>query len=328
MIKLKKVNKVYYPNIKALDNVDLIVEKGDVFGIIGLSGAGKSTLIRTINGLEAIDSGQILVNGMDIAQLNEKDLLKVRQKIGIIFQNFNLLTQQTVLNNVLLPLKISKYPKVAALQKAKDLLKMVGLESKLEAYPAQLSGGQQQRVAIARALANDPDILLVDEATSALDPKTTLSILALLKDINQQLGITIVLITHEMNVIEEICQKVAIMDQGEVVEVGLVKSIFQKPQSKMGKQLIYPSTTNYSLKANELRVTFDGHQLSEPVISKMVLEVGEPVNIIFADMKTLDNQMVGQLILECPSDPRIVDRMCSILEEQKITYEKGEASHV
>lgn len=319
MIELRNVSKTYEPNIKALDGVGLKIEKGSIFGIIGLSGAGKSTLIRTINGLEKIDDGQILIEGRDISKLTGKDLLSARQKIGIIFQHFNLLIQQTVFNNVLLPLRIAGKPDRS---KVIELLKLVGLEDKVDAYPEQLSGGQKQRVAIARALANDPSILLVDEATSALDPQTTRSILDLLKNLHKQLGFTIVLITHEMSVIEYLCESVAILDQGQVVEVGDVKTIFKRPQSLMGRKLIYPQTQS-QLSKNELRITFDGPSAIEPIISEMVLKTGHPVSILSADMKTLNEQTVGQLIVRVPDDEQVVHRMCEFLTHHNIEFERG-----
>lgn len=323
MIQFKKIVKRYAPDVLALDELDLFIPEGKIFGIIGLSGAGKSTLLRTINGLEKVDQGEVLLQGVDIQQLNSQELLKKRQDIGIIFQNFNLLSQQDVLNNVLLPLKIAGKDKKSSLAKAHHLLELVGLSDKLKAYPAQLSGGQQQRVAIARALANDPSILLVDEATSALDPQTTNSILQLLKDIHRQIGITIVLITHEMSVIEAICDEVAILDQGRVAETGKVSDIFKKPQSQAGRNLIYPKLQQ-ELNPGELRITFDGSSRSEPIVSQMVLEAGASVNILHADMKTINDQSVGQLILQLPPLESDQKRMCEFLTQHQITFEKGE----
>lgn len=323
MIEFRNVTKTYDLNIKALNQLNLKIPQGKIFGIIGLSGAGKSTLIRTINGLEKIDTGEVLIKGVNIQNLSEKELLKTRQKIGIIFQHFNLLSQQTVLSNVILPLKIAGYDKAKAKVKALELLEMVGLSDKINAYPSQLSGGQQQRVAIARSLANDPDLLLVDEATSALDPQTTQSILNLLKQLHQQLDFTIVLITHEMSVIEAICDEVAILDQGQVVEVGSVSDIFKKPQSTIGRSLIYPSQ-QVKLASNELRITFDGTTRAEPIVASMVLETQSTVNIIHADMKTINKQNVGHLILQLPDDEKVIHRMCEFLTQHHIEFEKGE----
>ncbi len=323
MIEFRNVSKTYDLDIKALNQLNLKIPQGKIFGIIGLSGAGKSTLIRTINGLEKIDTGEVLIKGVNIQKLYEKELLKTRQKIGIIFQHFNLLAQQTVLSNVILPLKIAGYDKSKAKSKALELLEWVGLSDKVNAYPSQLSGGQQQRVAIARSLASDPDLLLVDEATSALDPQTTQSILGLLKQLHLKLGFTIVLITHEMSVIEAICDEVAILDQGQVVEVGSVSDIFKRPQSTIGKSLIYPSQ-QVKLASNELRITFDGTTRTKPIVASMILETQSTVNIIHADMKTINKQNVGHLILQLPDDEEVIHRMSEFLTQQHIEFEKGE----
>ncbi|MBR5762515.1 MAG: ATP-binding cassette domain-containing protein, partial [Lachnospiraceae bacterium] len=235
---LKKVFEIKGHSIIALDNINLSIEKGDIFGIIGMSGAGKSTLVRSINYLEKPTEGQILIDGTDLFFLSEKELRKKRSDIGMIFQNFNLLEQKNVLDNVCFPLEIGGVKKKEARVRARELLRTVNLEDKEKAYPSQLSGGQKQRVAIARALATNPRILLCDEATSALDPQTTSSILTLLKEINHNLGITIVIITHQMSVVTEICNRVAIIDNGRLVEEGSVDTIFENPQSDAAKELI------------------------------------------------------------------------------------------
>lgn len=241
MIKIENLSKVFtFSNreIKALDQINLTIEKGDIYGIVGLSGAGKSTLIRTLNRLEEPTSGHIFIEGRDLTRLNQKALRMARQKIGMIFQHFNLLSSRTVEANIKFPLEVAKVDIKDHDELVNTLLKRVGLEDKKDNYPSQLSGGQQQRVAIARALANKPTILLCDEATSALDPKTTKSILHLIKEINESTGITVILISHEMNVIKEICHKVAILENGQVIEEGLVKHVFSTPKTSTGQVFI------------------------------------------------------------------------------------------
>ena len=241
MIRLEHITKTFQTketNLHAVNDVSLTIEKGDIYGIIGFSGAGKSTLVRCINLLEVPSKGQVLIGGTNLLELTEEQLRKERQKIGMIFQHFNLLSQRSVLDNVTFPLEIIGKKKSEAGIKARELLKLVGLEEKESAYPAQLSGGQKQRVAIARALATDPDILLCDEATSALDPMTTSNILSLLKEINEKLGLTIVIITHQMEVVKQICHKVAIMEAGKVVEEGRVQTVFSNPKSEVAKNLL------------------------------------------------------------------------------------------
>ena len=244
MILIEKVNKIYSNGFHAVKNVDLEIKKGDIFGIIGLSGAGKSSLIRLINRLEEPTSGKVIIDGVDITSLSKTELLEKRKKIGMIFQHFNLLSSRTVGENVAFALEIAKWDKNKIQERVKDLLELVELSDKINYYPNQLSGGQKQRVAIARALANNPDILLSDEATSALDPKTTKSILELIKSIQKKLGLTVVMITHQMEVIKEICNKVAVMSGGQIVEKGGVHHIFSDPQSDITKELIsyLPST--------------------------------------------------------------------------------------
>ncbi len=241
MIVLKEVSKTFETRsakVEAVNRIDLTVKKGEIFGIIGLSGAGKSTLVRCINLLEQPTEGEVWFDGVNLGSLKPAELREKRRQISMIFQGFHLLQQRTVLKNVCFPLEIAGVPKKEAEEKAKALLERVGIADKAKAYPSQLSGGQQQRVAIARALATDPKVLLCDEATSALDPTTTRSILELLQDINRELGVTIVIITHEMRVIQQICHKVAVMEQGRIVEQGPVKEIFAAPQSKMARALL------------------------------------------------------------------------------------------
>lgn len=241
MIRLENIRKTFQTkdtNLHAVNDVSLTIDQGDIFGIIGFSGAGKSTLVRCINLLEVPTSGKVWIKETDLTNLSEDQLRKQRQKIGMIFQHFNLLSQRSVLDNVTFPLEIIGMKKTEARQKARELLQLVGLAEKEKAYPAQLSGGQKQRVAIARALATDPDILLCDEATSALDPMTTANILSLLKEINEKLGLTIVIITHQMEVVKQICHKVAIMEEGKIAEKGSVEEVFNHPKSEVAKKLL------------------------------------------------------------------------------------------
>lgn len=328
VVSLKNVSKTFRTSdltVHALKNVSIDVNEGEIYGIIGLSGAGKSTLVRTINYLEVPDSGTIEVGQRIMGDLSKQELYKKRQKIGMIFQGFNLLSQRSIIQNICFPLEIAGIKKKEARRIAEETLALVGLSDKANAYPNQLSGGQQQRVAIARALANQPDVLLCDEATSALDPQTTDSILSLLKEINQRLKITMIVITHEMRVIEAICHRVAIVHHGEVVEEGNVSEIFQSPQSEMGKELIMPSKLkDYTLAPHQLRIVFDGQTTNEPIIANLVLEIGQPVNIIYADTKTLDGKMFGEMVIELPPDEAVQERMCRSLARHNIHYVREE----
>ena len=295
--------------VEALKNVSLQIESGDIYGIIGMSGAGKSTLVRCMNFLEAPSEGRVLVNGKSLGDYSEKELRKQRESIGMIFQHFNLLMQKSVLENVCFPLYIQGKKKNAAHARALELLEIVGLSEKQNAYPAQLSGGQKQRVAIARALACDPKILLCDEATSALDPQTTVSILELLKDINRRFRITIVVITHQMSVVREICNRVAILKDGVVADEGLVSDIFTNPKSAVARELILgdsgndlrikSSNTPEEIQSGEkIRIVFSENSAFEPVIANLVLTFGEPVNILRADTKNVGGVAKGEMILE------------------------------
>ena len=327
MIEIKNLCKTYSltdGSVEALKDVSLSIPDGDVFGIIGMSGAGKSTLVRCINMLERPTAGSVVIDGKDLTKMTEKELRAERQSITMIFQGFNLLMQKNCLRNVCFPLELAGVKKAEATKKAQSLLELVGLGDKASAYPAQLSGGQQQRVAIARALATNPKILLCDEATSALDPTTTRSILALLKEINKTLGITIIVITHEMAVIEEICQRVAIIDSSHIAEVGTVDEGFTRPQSAMAKQLIYPDGKRNALATGKryCRIVFDGNSSFEPVVSNMVLECKAPVNILFADTKNMDGRAYGQMILQLPEDERAAKRALAYLETQNIHAEE------
>ena len=318
--------------VQALKNVNLSIGSGDIFGIIGMSGAGKSTLVRCMNFLEVPSEGQVLIDGKSLGDFSEKELRKEREKIGMIFQHFNLLMQKNVLENVCFPLYIQGKKKPEARKKALELLEIVGLADKANAYPAQLSGGQKQRVAIARALASDPQILLCDEATSALDPQTTSSILELLKDINQKFQITIVIITHQMAVVREICTHVAIMKDGEVKEQGLVAEIFNHPKSQVAKELISRDTgadvehvvTKPEIQSGgKIRIVFSENSAFEPVIANLVLIFHEPVNILKADTKNVGGVAKGEMILQFMKDSSNVAEMKEYLKEHGL--EIGEA---
>lgn len=320
---LKKTYRLKKETITAIQNINLSIKKGDIYGIIGLSGAGKSTLIRCINFLEKPTEGKVYFKGTDLSNLKNKELLRIRQNIGMIFQNFNLLEQRTVLENVLFPLEVAKIDREKALKKAKALLEEVGLSEKLEAYPSQLSGGQKQRVAIARALANNPSVLLCDEATSALDPNTTNQILSLLKNINEKYGITIVVITHEMRVIETICNKVAIIDNSRIQEEGEVKDIFINPQTEIAKNLILPQldTIEKSNGRIRLRLVFDGNVM-DPVISTMILKTKVLVNIIQANVRTVDGKTYGEMILQLSDDDASVAKVKNFLLNNEVTFQE------
>ena len=327
MIQIEHLGKTYESaagNVEALRDINLTIEDGDIFGIIGLSGAGKSTLVRCINYLEKPTSGRVVFDGHDLNDLSKKELLKMRQQIGMIFQGFNLLSQKKALKNVCFPMEIAGVPKAEARARARELLEMVGLGDRLDAYPSQLSGGQKQRVAIARALAMNPRVLLCDEATSALDPNTTRSILELLQHINQTLGVTIVIITHEMKVIEQICNRVAVIDQSQIVETGLVKDVFVNPRSRIARELILPKSEAVDLVTGTrcVRIVFDGNSAFEPVVSNIVLECHCAVNILGADTKNIGGKAYGQMILQLPEEEASVARILAYLDGRGIHYEE------
>ena len=321
IVNLDKIYKTTNGETIALKNINLKINDGDIFGIIGLSGAGKSTLVRCINLLEKPTNGQILIDGVDLTKVTKKELLQMRQKIGMIFQGFNLLAQRTVLQNVLFPMEIAKVDKKEALQKAKDLLKLVGLSHKENAYPVTLSGGEKQRVAIARALTMDPKVLLSDEATSALDPNTTQAILELLQEINRKLGVTIIVITHEMKVIDQICNKVAIIDKSHIQEMGDVETIFSNPQSKIGKELILPNIQILErMDSNKkIKITFDSVSTYEPIVANMILECQVPVNILRADVNEKNGYIYGEMVLQIPSDNKQSAKVLAYLKNRNIT---------
>ena len=326
IIQIDGLRKVYADGngtVTALDGSSLEVREGEIFGIIGLSGAGKSTLVRCINLLEVPTEGSVIVDGKNLAKLGEGDLLEARRNIGMIFQHFNLLQQRTALENVCFPLEIAGVKKEEARSRALRLLKTVGLEDRAGAYPSQLSGGMQQRVAIARALANEPKVLLCDEATSALDPKTTLQILELLQDINREMGVTIVVITHEMRVIERICSRVAILAESRVVESGEVSEVFRHPKTAAAKQLIFPQgekTETFRGGKRILRLAFDGTTTDQPIVANMVLACGEAVNILAADTKLIDGKALGQMVLQLPENEAAAERMLAFLDQEKVSY--------
>ena len=315
MIEIKNVTKTFVTpkqNVHACNDISLTIEDGEIYGIIGFSGAGKSTLVRCINLLERPTSGQVLIDGAELTAMSETELRKVRKKIGMIFQHFNLMRSRTVAQNIAYPLKGSGLSKEEIQAKVKSLLKLVELEDKENAYPSQLSGGQKQRVAIARALANDPKVLLCDEATSALDPQTTHSILALLKEVNQKLGITIVLITHEMAVIKAICDRVAVMEKGHVVEEGKILDVFSYPKQEVTKNFIR-STSSVSqiyemvekndplvaIKENEslIILSYSAGNAGEALISAISRKFNVDANIVFGNVEIIANQAMGSLVV-------------------------------
>ncbi len=339
MITLQNISKTFIDGgkeVQAVKDVNLTIHDGDIFGIIGFSGAGKSTLVRCINLLERPTSGTVTVDDKEITALSAKELRKARKKIGMIFQHFNLMPSRTIFGNVAYPLKGSGLSKQEIADKVHNLLELVGISEKENAYPSQLSGGQKQRVAIARALANDPKILLCDEATSALDPQTTKSILKLLQKVNETLGITIVVITHEMDVVKEICNRVAVMDHGNVVEEGEVFSIFAAPQNKVTRDFI-KTTSNLqkieelveagsrvvALKPGELivRLSYIEKNASEPLISAVTEKFGIILNIIFADVEIVQNAPIGGTVAIVSGDRDKVEQALTYLKEKNVGVE-------
>ena len=327
IIKVENVSKTFHTKggeVTALQDINLEIEKGDIYGIIGLSGAGKSTLVRCLNLLEKPTEGNVFVKDRNILELSPKELRLERRNIGMIFQHFNLLMQRNVLENICFPMEIAGVGKKEAEKKALSLLETVGMEEKAKAYPAQLSGGQKQRVAIARVLSNNPEILLCDEATSALDPQTTKSILELLKQINETLGITIVLITHEMSVIQEICNKVAVLETGHVVETGTVEELFRAPKTEQAIKLVYTGTPLVEIMKGEreIRITFEEESAFEPVIGNLILEFQTPVNILYANTKNINGKAAGEMILQLPEESDVADRMIGYFHSKNIKVEE------
>lgn len=339
MIELKNIQKVFDTasgNVHAVNDVTLNIDKGDIYGVIGFSGAGKSTLIRCINLLERPTSGQVIVDGKDLLQLNTKELRESRKKIGMIFQHFNLMRSRTVHDNVAFPLKGSGLSKSEIKEKVKNLLELVELSDKENAYPSQLSGGQKQRVAIARALANDPHVLLCDEATSALDPQTTQSILALLKSLNERLNLTIVLITHEMAVVKAICNKVAIMEHGKVVEKGTILEVFNNPQEQVTKNFINTTTSInkifdmietrdplVSLDQDEvlLRLIYSSGSAEEPLMANLVKSYDVSFNIIFGNVEVLDGNPLGNLVIKLKGEKKNIEAAINYTKAQGVKVE-------
>ena len=339
MIKLEKVSKTFRTGsgeVHAVREVSLNIEQGEIFGIIGFSGAGKSTLVRCINLLERPTEGTVTVDGTELTKLDENRLREVRRKIGMICQHFNLLRSRTVYDNIAFPLKKSNLSKEEKHKKILSLLELVGLSDKKDAYPSQLSGGQKQRVAIARALANDPKVLLCDEATSALDPQTTKSILHLLKQVNEKLGITIVVITHEMAVVKDICDRVAIMELGRVVEEGATEDVFVHPREKVTKDFI--STAGNVDKIYELieqgndltklqegekmvMMTYSANNAGEPVISYLAEAFDVKANIIYGNIDILKGKTIGKLVVTLSGKPENMEKALAYIEERKVELE-------
>jgi len=333
MIELKHITK-RFPTAEgeftALHDVSLTMGDGDIFGIVGMSGAGKSTLVRCLNLLERPSEGQVLIDGEDLCAMSQKELTLRRRSISMIFQHFNLLMQRTCLDNICFPMEIAgkKGPEVK--KKARELLDIVGLPDKAEAYPAQLSGGQKQRIAIARALASDPKILLCDEATSALDPKTTRDILRLIQDINRRLGITVVIITHEMGVIEEICSHVAILDHGVLQETGTVEEVFSNPKTEAGRRLVYPDgvVLDQLPTSNVIRIAFNGSSSYEPLIASLAMDCQVKVNILGADTRNVDGKAFGTMLLGLPEDAGERERAVQYIKNQpNVTMEEVHDYH-
>ena len=378
IISIQGLGKVFHTgsgDFTALEDIHLEIKKGQIQGIIGLSGAGKSTLVRCINYLERPSSGQIFFRGKSLSTMKEKEILAMRQNMGMIFQQFNLLEQRNLLRNVCFPLEIAdsgcisralkewkekkkenkekraksevndsklsstplgviiktvlqgKARKKKRIERAKELLKLVGLEGREKSYPSQLSGGQKQRVAIARALATSPEVLLCDEATSALDPKTTEQILALLKEINEKLGVTIIIITHQMSVIESVCDEVAIIDHSKIAEHGPVKEIFRSPKTEIGKRLILGEGEKEAFfgGGRRFRIAFDGKTAHDPILSELILALHTPVNILFANTKEVDGMAVGQMVIELPENMEDILRVTQFMKERGIPFEEVHA---
>ncbi len=339
MIKLEKVSKTFRTEsgeVHAVREVSLNIEQGEIFGIIGFSGAGKSTLVRCINLLERPTEGTVTIDGTELTKLDEKRLREVRRKIGMIFQHFNLLRSRTVYDNIAFPLKKSNLSREEKHKKISSLLELVRLSDKKDAYPSQLSGGQKQRVAIARALANDPKVLLCDEATSALDPQTTKSILNLLKHVNEILGITIVVITHEMSVVKDICDRVAIMEQGYVVEEGFTEDVFIHPRENVTKdfistadnvdriyELINQGNNLTKLERGEKMVmlTYSANNAGAPVISHLAESFGVKANIIYGNIDILKSKAIGKLVVILSGNSENLEKALEYIKERKIEVE-------
>ena len=322
MIELKHLSKVFPTadgDFEALSDINLTIGDGDIFGIVGMSGAGKSTLVRCINLLERPTQGEVLIDGENLMDLSPSRLRQTRRSISMIFQQFNLLMQRTCLKNICFPMEIAGVPAAEAKKRALEYLDIVGLPDKANAYPAQLSGGQKQRIAIARALASNPKVLLCDEATSALDPTTTRSILKLIQDINRRLGITVVVITHEMAVVEEICTHVAILDHGHMVETGTVEEVFSNPKTEAGRKLVFPEGARIDQfpVASVVRVVFNGGSSYEPLIASLAIDCGVKVNILGADTRNVNGKAFGSMLLGLPEDKSEAAKAMNYLRAQQ-----------
>ena len=333
VIELRHISKVFPTadgDFQALTDVNLTIQDGDIFGIVGMSGAGKSTLVRCINLLERPTEGEVLVDGQNLMELSPAQLRQARRSISMIFQQFNLLMQRTCLKNICFPMEIAGVPKAEARKRALEYLDIVGLPDKANAYPAQLSGGQKQRIAIARALASNPKVLLCDEATSALDPTTTRSILKLIQDINRRLGITAVVITHEMAVVEAICTHVAILEHGRMVETGTVEEVFSNPKTEAGRRLVFPEGANIDKfpVAGVVRVVFNGGSSYEPLIASLAIDCGVKVNILGADTRNIDGKAFGSMLLGLPQDSAEAAKAMNYLKSQRdVTVEEVQDYH-
>ena len=329
MIELQHLTKRFATQggtVVALNDINLTIQDGDIYGIIGMSGAGKSTLVRCINMLERPDEGKVIVNGREMMRLSPAELRDARREITMIFQQFNLLMQRTCLKNICFPMELAGVPKEKATARARELLELVGLPDKADAYPAQLSGGQKQRIAIARALATNPKVLLCDEATSALDPNTTHAILQLIQKINREMGITVVIITHQMSVVEDVCSHVAILDNGTVVEQGRVRDIFSNPHSDAAKRLVFPAGTpeRELLPGRKMvRVAFNGTQTTDkPLVASLAIECGALVSIVAADTRVVNGQTLGSMLLALPEGEGAAKALDYIKNYPGITYEE------
>ena len=324
MIELRNLSKSFTTAdgpVDALRNVSIKINDGDIYGIIGMSGAGKSTLVRCINMLERPTEGRVLLDGRDLGAMSKKELREVRRRVTMIFQGFNLLMQRTCVQNIMLPLKLAGVKSSEAKARALEMLEIVGLPDKANSYPAQLSGGQQQRIAIARALATNPDVLLCDEATSALDPKTTHAILELIREINRKLGITVIVITHQMSVVQEICNRVAILEHGAMVEEGEVAQVFANPQAEATRNLVYPEMADANVALGDkhgqrVRIIFNGAiAANEPLIAKMALETGVAASILGASTRAVGDRAYGYILLEIPGGPDELARAVKFLRQ-------------
>lgn len=322
LIKVSNLSKTFESKagvVEALNDVSFEIDKGEIFGIIGLSGAGKSTLVRCLNLLEKPSSGEIIIDGENMMDLDGRKLRLKRRKIGMIFQSFNLLMQDSILANVCFPMEIAGVSRSEAKERALEYLKIVGLEEKAKAYPSQLSGGQKQRVAIARVLASEPEILLCDEATSALDPETTKSILNLIKDINRKYNITVVVITHEMAVIQEICNRCIVLENGRLAEENTVEELFRHPKTNAARRLIFNSTNQVrSMNSGKIiRIAFEEANTTEPVIANLILEFKKPVNILESNISSINGTSRGQMMVQLPDDDKLAEKMIAYLKKNE-----------